>query len=190
MNEREGNPESNDLLSLLAELVRKRTGERCLTRREDLAAEPLSLDDAGAAALIERMEGMEDAGELADIRVIRGSRQSYLYSADGMSGSYARHLARIEDRDIPMLIAETVREDSRIYPRPTEEAFFLRPPFSLDGADLKRALEELGSREGFEDIRTCSASNGASYLYSSRHLADDHARSLAEWIEVEQDQNP
>ena len=41
----------------------------------------------------------------------------------------------------------------------------------------------------YPDIKTCSASNGDVYFYSTDHLSDAQAKALAEWESVERRAN-
>jgi len=43
---------------------------------------------------------------------------------------------------------------------------------------------------GYDDIRQIRASTGALYLYSEQYLKGDLARSLVDWQEVGQYENP
>ncbi|MCX8012867.1 MAG: hypothetical protein N3A02_01080, partial [Rectinema sp.] len=76
------------------------------------------------------------------------------------------------------------------YPRPTDAREFLGAPFNFTERDLSNTLERLLQSAEYDDIRTCHASNGALYLYSSRYMGEAYAESLAEWIEVGQKENP
>lgn len=138
----------------------------------------------GVEEAIERAEGAED------LKKMSGSSETWFFSERSMTGAYALHLLRLEERDPVRLIADTVRDDSRIYPRPTDIRFFNDPPFSMSDRDLRQALGMMELRPDCADIRRCNASNGALYLYSTLHLAENLAESLCEWIEVGQKENP
>ena len=114
----------------------------------------------------------------------------YLYSETFISKSYVRILARAEANDPLSTIADTVREESRVYPRPTSLALFKELVFGIDPDKLDEYVERLFSREEYQDIKLIRASNGARYLYSERHLDGRLAKTQVEWVEVEQDENP
>ncbi len=135
-------------------------------------------------------EAIEHAENAEDLKKMAGSSETWFFSERSMTGAYALHLLRLEERDPVRLIAETVRDDSRIYPRPTDIRFFADPPFSMSDRDIRQALGMMQLRPDCTDIRTCAASNGALYLYSTLHLAERLAESLCEWIEVGQKENP
>lgn len=126
----------------------------------------------------------------SDIQWIAGGADTYYFSSLAMTRSYATHLARVEDHDPLILIAETVRDESRGYTRPTALTSFLGPPFFISDADIASLLHRLRRSPDFRDIRTCTASNGAVYLYSAYYLTDTHARKLTEYYEVELWRNP
>ncbi|MDP3177569.1 MAG: hypothetical protein Q8M76_06670, partial [Spirochaetaceae bacterium] len=87
-------------------------------------------------------------------------------------------------------VADTVRDESRIYPRPTDIRVFSEEPFSLRESAVMEIVGRLELHPEGADIRSCRASNRALYLYSSIHLDPNLAQSQAEWIEVGQKENP
>lgn len=167
--------------ALAGEIRAESAGYR-LSRADDLAARHPDADIGALAA--------QAAADAPDLRSMQGSTTTYHYSTLSMTEAYATHLARVEDRDPLRLVAETVRDESRIYPRPTGANAFLEAPFGMGRSELASILLRLGREGGTEDIRSCKASNGAVYLYSSRFLTDDHAKGLAEYYEVECWLNP
>jgi hypothetical protein len=128
--------------------------------------------------------------DAADVREMKGSSDTWYYSETSMTGAYALHLLRREENDPLRLIADTVRDESRIYPRPTDLRFFSDPPFSMSARDLQQALGSMELRPDMADLRRSTASNGAVYLYSTRYLSEALADTLTEWIEVGQKENP
>jgi hypothetical protein len=125
-----------------------------------------------------------------DLKKMEGSADVYFFSDLSMTEAYALHLYRIGEKDPVRLIAETVRDESRIYPRPTPVETFREPPFSLSARDVEEALGRITLRPDLADIKRTSASNGALYLYSSQFLGDAQADALAEWFEVGVRENP
>ncbi|HEY9053463.1 MAG TPA: hypothetical protein VIO60_01450, partial [Rectinemataceae bacterium] len=130
------------------------------------------------------------AQDQGDIRLVRRKSEIWYFSSLSMSDTYALHLARAADSDKVLLIAETVRDESRIYPRPTDPRCFSDPPFGLVPDEIDEALSQIRQRPETADISFCTASNGAVYLYSKEFLEERLAESLAEWIEVGQKENP
>jgi hypothetical protein len=173
------------LLEAVAEAVRDRTRRVLLTRARDLRTEPPALAAADARPLLERLA---KAG--GDIAAIKGGKDTYYFSTGAMTAQYATLLVRVTERDLVRLVADTVRENARLYPRPTADQSFLAEPYGLSPSELERVYDELGRDRQYADIRRCRASNGAAYLYSDKHLTAEHARGLTEWEEVGRHENP
>jgi len=125
--------------------------------------------------------------DLKEIRAKGGS--SLYYSSMFMSDAYATLLLHKEEGP-GMLIADTVRDDSDRYPRPTPLEVFKEPPFDLSQKEILSFLQEMSGREEYQDISQVSTSIGHVFLYSSRYLDRDYALMLAEWIDVGQFENP
>jgi hypothetical protein len=162
-------------------------GKQRLTPLGDLkmipGAEPGKIED--------HLQPLLDDERYKDVKLVSNSRGgSYLYSEDHMTATYATVLARAEANDPLGTIAATVREDSRIYPRPTSLGTFSAPIFNIDVRELTRYAEEVASRPEYADIKIARASNGAIYLYSEQFLNSDWARSTVEWEEVGKYENP
>jgi hypothetical protein len=120
-----------------------------------------------------------------DIRaIVTRAGEEYFYSSQHISSTYATFLARAAGNDPVATIGETVRDESRIYPRPTGLELFLHPVFNIGPEALDGYADQVLAR--YSDIRKLTASTGATYLYSTTHLTEAHARSLMEWTEVEQ----
>ncbi len=164
----------------LAGRIRGESQEGALVRLSALKRE---MPDQDPAELIA-------AEEAEDIKKIAGSRDTYYFSEKEMTSSFALHLFRVEERDLVRLVADTVRDESRIYPRPTYATTFLERPFSLKQSELDETLNRIAMRPDTADIGTCCTSNGVLFLYSREYLGDTHAMGLAEFIEVTQKENP
>lgn len=95
-----------------------------------------------------------------------------------LSSSYARLLAA--QNNPYELMLDTVRECSRLYPRPIGIFSFEFAPFNLDPQVIQDALDRFGKDENAKDIRVSVTSAGSVYLYSSKYLEDDYADFLAE----------
>jgi hypothetical protein len=113
-----------------------------------------------------------------------------LYSQQFITSSYAKLLARTEGGDPLATIADTVREESRIYPRPTDVRLFLEPPFNMTWDEITAHIDQLLGPETYGDIVKLVASTGTIYLFSEKHMTPGHARSIVEWEEVERYENP
>ena len=125
-----------------------------------------------------------------DLKEIRAKDGACLYySSMFMSDTYATLLLHKKEGPVS-LIADTVREDSDRYPRPTPLDVFKEPPFDLSQEEILSCLQELSSHDEYQDISQVSTSIGHVFLYSSRYLDRDYALMLAEWIDVGQFENP
>jgi hypothetical protein len=125
-----------------------------------------------------------------DLKLMEGKAETYFFSSLSMTEAYALHLFRVDEKNPVKLIADTVRDESRIYPRPTDIRIFLDTPFSLKPNEIDELLGRLEIHPDGLDIKSYCSSTGAKYLYSTKYLAPAHAESLAEWIEVGQKDNP
>ncbi len=126
----------------------------------------------------------------ADLKAVAGpdGARSY-YSSDFMTAAYAGILVQ-KQGDRLRLIAETVRENSALYPRPVPLDLFTKPPFDLTPQEVLDGLERMADREEYRDIASTRTSTSRVFLYSTRHLEPDHASMLAEWLDVGQSNNP
>jgi hypothetical protein len=128
--------------------------------------------------------------DMGDIGLIRERGGDYLYSQRHMTRAYAETAARAACDDVCWVIAQTVRGDSRLYPRPTPIEAFENAPFLFSKDVLDRALRDIHAARDYADILLVKSSSGALYLFSSLHMTREHAESLAEWFSVGSLQNP
>jgi hypothetical protein len=173
--------EESELRTALTERIRADSASIGLTPASSF--QDLVPDVGEAVRVLE-----ESAGE--DIRMMTGSTERYYFSDRSMTPAYARYLYRVAERDAERLIAETTRDESKTYPRPTLLETFMEPPFSLSQTELDEAVLSMLAKPEYADIQCTEASNGARFLYSTNYLGAVHAESLAEWIEVGQKENP
>ncbi len=127
-----------------------------------------------------------------DVKLITNSRGGrYLYSGTFMTRTYAEVLARAEANDPLLTIAETVRDQSRIFRRPTNSRLFDAPVFRIDTESLDVYVAELLRRPEFADIKLIHASTGAPYLYSDIYIkSEEWVKSIVEREEVWKPENP
>ena len=151
-----------------------------------------TLDPGLEAAKVEvSLVDMEKDDRYRDIKsVIASTGAVYLYSEICITKSYADILVRAEANDPCATIAATVRDEARIYPRATSIEFFKNPIFNINPDELDRHLASTLEQPEFKDIKLINASTGAPYLYSNLYMNEDYARSLIEWDEVEESENP
>lgn len=116
-----------------------------------------------------------------------GSRR--LYSTQFMTEAYAVILCR-KTEDPVQLIAEIVRQNSRVYPRPVPLDLFVRPPFDLAEQEIMEYVKQMAADASYGDIAMIASSTSREFLYSRSYLEPDHASLLAEWLDVGQANNP
>lgn len=185
----ENNPidEEKDKISLIGDFVRFRSSEYKLTNAEDFFEDPISLE---VEDVLHNIDSLKEREEYRDIYTIKGSEAIYLFSDKYITKNYAEMMVRVEEKDLMKLIVETVRHESKTYPRPTSVKLFSYNPFKLTKDQFNEVLTQLKTKEEYGDINEVRVSNGALYLYSDKYMLKAHADSLAEWIEIGQRQNP
>jgi hypothetical protein len=175
---------------LLVESIRLDSSGGSLTSLSSLLARFPPPPGLGSEPGFDVSDVIRSAPGADDIGRLESSAEPWYFSDKSMTRAYAVHLLRIEEKDLVRLIAGTVRDESKIYPRPTDIRFFSDPPFSLGEREVRQALGMMELRPDMADIRRCQASNGAIYLYSATYLKEAVAEALTEWIEVGQKENP
>jgi hypothetical protein len=180
-------PEELDKVALIGLHIRESSMYGRLNNAEDFLDEPFSLEVEEALSLLEELKSRDD---FSDIIFHKGKETLYMYSDKYMSNNYAKLLILVEEKDMFRMIAETVRDESKTYPRPTDARLFTKAPFNLTRSEFQQVYEELRKKEEYSDIKEVRASNQALYLFSDKFMKEALAKSLAEWIEVEAEQNP
>jgi len=104
-------------------------------------------------------------------------------------GVYPRMVIQ-RDKDLLSSIAEMVRQNSALYPRPIPLSLLATSPFELTQREIQACLQEMKDQEPYKDIAQTTTSLGSVFLYSTRHLDGDYASMLAEWLDVGQFDNP
>ena len=181
--------QTEDIKTKVAEKVREDSKNLAKLAGVDsfYTADPVLETDKVKASLVD----IETDERYQDIKsVVASTGAVYLFSETYITKNYAEILARAEANDPCATIAATVREESRIYPRPTNIEFFKEPIFSINADELETHIARTLEREEFKDIKLINASTGARYLYSELYMNEDYATSLVEWEEVERDENP
>lgn len=189
-----GSPDPNELeketlYKRTADAVRRRSEEGKLALRAEIIqtlkgqeGEPLEAPEE--EIISEAMKGNEDLSAIPG----QDGFPRY-YSKIYMSEAYARLLVRKEG-DPLLMIAETVRENSKIYPRPIRRDTFKSPPFDLAEEEISACLDKMREGNEYKDIAQTTTSEGTLFLYSTLHLEPDHASMLAEWVDVGQHRSP
>ncbi|MFC2021160.1 hypothetical protein ACFLU1_05180 [Chloroflexota bacterium] len=121
--------------------------------------------------------------------VVASTGTVYLYSETYITKNYADILVRAETNDPCATIAETVRDEARIYPRATKIEFLTNPIFNINPEEFEIHISGTLEHPEYKDIKLIYASTGARYLYSDLYMNERHTRSLIEWEEVDQFEN-
>lgn len=175
---------------LLAEKVRADSkNDVALTSVSELQALAPEMEQEGIAAVLDEMRTDD---RYADIKQVTSPTGDVYYHSDRhMSGYYAVVLGRVAEKDPVATVAAMVRDESRIYPRPTCIEFFMEPLFGIPPSDLKAVFDELVRRPEYGDIKLMvHPDTGAVYAYSSQYLSGDAAFQKMHWVEVVKPANP
>jgi hypothetical protein len=175
---------------LIAEKVRADSrADVKLTSAADLQALAPEMEEDGIANVL---EGMRTDERYADIKAVTSPNGNVYYHSDrNMSGYYAMVLGRVAAKDPVATVAAMVRDESRIYPRPTCIQFFMDPMFKIPPDGLKGVFDEMLQKPEYGDIKLMvHPETGGVYAYSSQYLSGDTAFNLMHWEEVVKDANP
>jgi hypothetical protein len=123
----------------------------------------------------------QDATDIKSLPARKGP--GYFFSIRHMTENYARILARVEANDPLYTIVEMVREESRIYPHPTNIELFKYGMFNVDRDRLDDYVKQVVEEN--EDINGYRSSKGNVYLYCTQYLPDERAALI-----VERDEHP
>ena len=132
-------------------------------------------------------KAVEENQDLHELANREGS--IHYYSSLLMTESYARILHQKQINHL-QLIAEIIRQDSAVYPRPVPLDMFTQPPFELTLQEVLNDLERMAAEEEYADIGQTMTSASRVFLYSTLHLEPGYASMLAEWLDVGQFDNP
>ncbi len=177
--------------------IKTRIAEKIREKSKNLAklTSVYSLSTSGPGLEADKVE-VNIAEMLRDNRyrdiksVVASTSAVYLYSETYVTRNYANILVRAEVNDPCATIAAMVRNESRVYPQPTNIELFKEPIFNIDPDELETHIARTLERQEFQDIKLIHASTDARYLYSNLYMDEDYARSLVEWEEVEREENP
>ena len=167
--------------------IRDNSSEGKFTKYEDLYLEPISLTEDN---ITETIEALKLDPEYSDIVERLGKENRYLYSNKKMSENYADMVFRVEEKELLKLLVETVRYESKTYPRPTGISLFAESPFNFNATQVQDFLKQVIEKDEYSDILQTKASNGSVYIYSTKYMVKDLAEALTEWIEVGQYESP
>ena len=113
----------------VVDFIRENSTNGKFTKYEDLKLEPISLEEDDISQVIEEIKMDPD---YSDIVNRMGKEHIYLYSSKKMTENYASIVFRIEEKELLKLLVETVRYESKTYPRPTGISLFSERPFNFN----------------------------------------------------------
>ena len=176
------------------QVIRNRSGQGQLATEAEILEELAALgllegDAASLSASLSEILSCASRGydDLRTVPPLEGSTR--YYSIHFMTETYARLLVQREG-DPLQLIAEIVRENSALYPRPFPLGAFERSPFAMTRGEIQQCLDRMSRLAAYQDIAGTTTSAGNTFLYSTLHLDPGYAATLAEWTDVGQHDNP
>lgn len=161
-----------------------------LTPVEDIYA---MAPDTDVAIIDVLLKGMSSEARYADItKVTASSGAVYYHSESYLTGSYAATLLLAMGGDHCVTIAETIREESRIYPRTTNVAIFRdQAVYGVPPKDLETVLWNLVRKPEYSDIkRIVHPVTRAIHMYSDTYISEASAWAMMDWEEVGRANNP
>ncbi|RPJ81925.1 MAG: hypothetical protein EHM13_09715 [Acidobacteria bacterium] len=161
-----------------------------VVRAESSGGRPTRMESAWDGSVEDLQSALAESGDAGDITVLQEGGKVFLFSDRWMTVAYASIAVRAEAGSSTSSIADTVRHDSRLYPRPTPVVTFLAPPFNLSPDQLDAALDAISADASLGDIKRICASDGSVFLYSSAEMDAGQAASRAEWMAVGRYENP
>jgi len=180
------NVPAEDVFSIIAEKVREKSMNEARLVSLTSILPDMTPEEAGA-----KLVGLAEDEHFQDIKALKASTGTvYLYSATYITDNYAGILIRAEENDPCVTIAATVRNEAKTYPRATRTEYFMNPIFNINPDELDKHIAGTMERPEFKDIKSITASTGTRFLYSDLYLNEGYARSLIEWEEVGQYDNP
>ncbi len=177
-----------------AAMIRKGSEEGKLVAEDELLASAVERDllnskPAGHAKEVKKALNslIKKNKDLRALKAQDGSRR--FFSSLLITEAYAGILLQKEG-DPLRLIAEIVRQNSKIYPRPVPLDLFTQPPFDLGDQEVRDYIKKMTSDKAYRDISLTATSTSREFLYSSLYLEPDHASMLAQWFDVGRADNP
>jgi hypothetical protein len=184
--------QSEQISQTIANIIREKSEAGQLAQFEEILAEVaaqglLESEIGDRKSNLEAILGqvMTDCEDLKEISGKKGI--PHYYCSLSLSDTYAGMLIRREEDS---LIAEIVRENSAIYPRPIPLGIFRESPFDLTEEEILDCLKNMHEQAEYQDIAQTITSIGTIFLFSSQHLDPAYASTLAEWLDVGQVNNP
>ncbi|QXE92036.1 hypothetical protein [Geomonas subterranea] len=164
-----------------------RRDSRVITALTPLSAMFTLFTDIKPVKICSLLNEMQTQLQYRDIKTVSAfSGELYLYCDAHITDKYAALLVRSAVTDASRTIVETVREESRVYPRPTRVSLFTSQVFGIPSATLQPCIVRVLNSPEYGDIRKLvHPDTDAEYLYSNLHMNEEQAYTLMNWMEEE-----
>lgn len=168
---------------VIAEKVRR--DSRIATTLTPLGALYALWPDLRPVKICSILNEMQTQNCYRDLKTVSAlSGELYLYCDLHITEKYAALLVRTAVNDACTTIAHTVREESRIYPRPTKASMFCSRVFGIPSNSLQHFIVRVLNRPEFSDIRKLvHPETETVYLYSNLHMNEEQALSVINLME-------
>lgn len=168
---------------LIAEKIRR--DSRVATALTPLGTLYDLLPDIKPVKICSILNEMQTRDVYRDLKTVAAcSGELYLYCDLHITEKYAALLVRAAVNDACSIIVDTVREESRVYLRPTRVSLFTSQVFGIPPAALHPCIVRVLNNQECGDIRKLVHPETESvYLYSNLHMNEEHAHSVMRWLE-------
>lgn len=172
-----------EVKATMAEKIRRES--RVTTALTPLSSLFALFPDLQSVKICSLLNEMQTQVQYRDIKTVSAfSGEMYLYCQMHITDTYASLLVRSAATDACSTIVETVREESRIYPRPTKVSVFSSQVYGIPAATLQPCIVRVLNSPEYADIRKLVHPESESeYLYSNLHMTEEQAYSLMKWLE-------
>lgn len=169
----------------LAMAERIRRDSRIATTLTPLCAMFAQFPEITPVKVCSMLNEMQTQAHYRDIRTVSAtSVELYLYCDAHITEKYAAMLARSAVNDACQTIVDTVREESRLYPRPTKVTTFTSQVYRIPPTTLQPCIVRVLNASEYSDIRKLvHPETEAEYLYSTLHMTEEQAVELMKWLE-------
>lgn len=155
----------------LAGYIRARSGAAFITPHALLLSEVENAE--------ELLAGMKDDPVCADIVTRQGAKDIYYYSNANMSDNYAMIAQLIEDKDLPVMFAEMIRFNARVYPSATPFRYFYRSPYHCTMEEIEETWKVMQQRPEFADIEELTNNENERFFFSTQYLTRRYATAIS-----------
>ncbi|OON97307.1 MAG: hypothetical protein ATN32_05695 [Candidatus Epulonipiscium fishelsonii] len=142
---------------------------------------PIGLNKENITSLLKEKDNYE---ELQNLVVLKMDKHIFYYNGEMFTERFATVQALIESKDILNTIANCVRYDCKVYPRPMQISTLQKIPYNYTHDEILGAVARMRFEDKYSDIDIVKASNGNICIYSTIYMSERYATFLAEQLEV------